>query len=83
MKQLTGCLVPVGLQGNVVPLLAALGSGHFLHLVDLRQAEFGVVVEEELALSDREVVLVPVPQLPQVLVVQGVERIVPTETHTH
>jgi hypothetical protein len=38
-------------------------------------------VEEELPLNDGEVVLAPVPQLPQVLVVQGIERVVPTKTH--
>lgn len=80
--QLTRGLVPVGLQGNVIPLLAPLGSGNFFHLVDFRQAEFGIVVEEELPLSDGEVVLAPVPELPQVLIVQGVERVVPAGTHT-
>lgn len=82
MKQLTRCLVPIGLQGNVVPLLTALSSGDFFHLVNFRQAEFRVVMEEELALSDGEVVFAPVPELPQVLVVQGIKRIVPTGTHT-
>lgn len=37
-------------------------------------------MEEELALSDGEVVFAPVPELPEVLVVQGVERVVPTNT---
>lgn len=39
-------------------------------------------MEEELALSDGEVVLAPVPELPEVLVVQGIERVVPADTHT-
>lgn len=36
-------------------------------------------MEEELALSDGKVVFVPVPELSEVLVVQGIERVVPTD----
>lgn len=74
---LTRGLVAVGLEGDVVLLLAPLGPRDLLHLVDLGQAELGVVVEEELPAGDGQVVLAPVPQLAQVLVVQGVEGIVP------
>lgn len=38
-------------------------------------------MEKELALSDGEVVLAPIPELPEVLVVQGIERVVPADTH--
>lgn len=73
--QLTGCLVPVGAPGNVVLLVATLGARDRYHFLDFRHAEFGVVVEEGAAALDGEVVLGPVPQLAQVLVVQCVERV--------
>lgn len=45
------------------------------HRVNLRHAEFGVQTEEETSISNRQVVLTPVPQVLQVLVVDGGERI--------
>lgn len=72
---LTGRLVSVGAQSDVILLVALLGSRHFLHFADFRHAEFGVVVEERAAALNGEVVLGPVPQLAQVLVVQGVEGV--------
>lgn len=45
------------------------------HLVDLGHAEFGVEAEEETPVDDRQVVLIPVPQILQVLVVDGGERV--------
>lgn len=72
---LTGGLVSVGALSDVILLVALLGSRHFLHFSDFRHAEFGVVVEESAAALNGEVVLGPVPQLTQVLVVQGVEGV--------
>lgn len=68
-------MVPVGASGNVVLLVATLRARYRYHLLDFRHAEFGVVVEEGAAMLDGEVVLGPVPQLAQVLVVQCVERV--------
>lgn len=73
---LTGGLVSVGAQSDVILLVAFLGSRHFFHFSDFRHAEFGVVVEECAAALNGEVVLGPVPQLAQVLVVQGVEGVI-------
>lgn len=73
---LTGGLVSVGALSDVILLVALLGSRHFLHFSDFRHAEFGVVVEERAAALNGEVVLGPVPQLTQVLVVQGVEGVI-------
>ena len=81
-RSLTGGLVPVGAERDVVFLVPLLRACHFLHGADLRHAEFGVVVQEGAAVQDGQVVAGPVPQLTQVLVVQSVERKVP-ETHTH
>lgn len=47
----------------------------FPHLVDLRHAEFGVQTEEQTTSLNAQVVLAPVPQVLQVLVVDGGERI--------
>lgn len=71
----TGGLVSVSALSDVILLVSLLGSRHFLHFSDFRQAEFGVVVEERAAALNGEVVLGPVPQLAQVLVVQGVEGV--------
>lgn len=73
---LTGGLVSVGALSDVILLVALLGSRHFFHFSDFRHAEFGVVVEERAAALNGEVVLGPVPQLTQVLVVQGVEGVI-------
>lgn len=70
---LTGGLVPVGAYSDVVLLVALLGSCHLLHLSDFRHAKFGVVVEEHTTAMDGQVVLGPIPQLAQVLVVQRIE----------
>ena len=45
------------------------------HLVDLRHAEFRVQTEEETSIKNCQVVLIPVPQILQMLVVDGGERI--------
>lgn len=66
-------MVPVGAYSDVVLLVALLGSRHILHLSDLRHAKLGVVVEEHTTMMDGQVVLGPIPQLMQVLVVQRVE----------
>lgn len=71
----TGGLVSVGAQRDVILLVSPLGSRHFLHFSDFRHAQFGVVVEEGAAAMNGEVVFGPVPQLTQVLVVQGVEGV--------
>lgn len=71
----TGGLVSIGAQSDVILLVSLLGSCHFLHFSDFRHAQFGVVVEEGAAALNGEVVLGPVPQLAQVLVVQGVEGV--------
>lgn len=73
---LTRSLVSVGLGGDVVLDLSLLEARHLLHLVDLRHAEFGVVMEKHASLQDGQLVLGPVPQLPQVLVVQRVEGVI-------
>lgn len=41
--------------------------------MDLGHAELGVVVEKHASLQDGQVVLGPVPQLPQILVVQRIK----------
>lgn len=73
---LTWGLVPVGLERDVVGALPPFGSRHVLHLTDLWHAELGVVVEKNAPLQDGELMLGPVPELPEVLVVQGVEWVV-------
>lgn len=45
------------------------------HLVDLRHAEFRVQAKKEASVQNGQVVLIPVPQELQVLVVDGGERI--------
>lgn len=72
-QSLTRGLVAVRLQGNVVPLLPPLRPRDLFHLVDLRQAQLGVVMEEEFPPCDSEVVFTPVPELAEILVVQGVK----------
>ena len=74
-EYLTGGLVPVVAYSDVVLLVAVLGSGYLLHLSDFRHAEFGVVVEEHPTTRDGQVVLGPVPQLSEVLVVQRIEGV--------
>lgn len=78
-RALTGSLVPVGLGGDVVLDLPLLQPGHLLHLVDLRHAQLGIVMEKQASLQDGQLVFGPVPQLPQILVVQRVERVVSGE----
>lgn len=43
--------------------------------MDLRHAELGVELEEQPSIQNGQVVLVPVPQVLQVLVVDGQERV--------
>lgn len=69
----TGGLVPIGARSNVVLDLSFLGPRHFLHFLNLRLAEFGVVVEEHAALLDGQVVFGPVPELAQVLIIQRIK----------
>lgn len=76
---LTRSLVPVGLGGDVVLHVARLQPSHLLHLVDLRHAQLGVVMEKQASLQDGQLVFGPIPQLPQILVVQRVERVVSGE----
>lgn len=45
----------------------------FPHLVDLRHAQFGVQAKEESSVQNRHFVMLPVPQVLQVLVVDGGE----------
>lgn len=47
----------------------------FPHGVNLRHAELGVELEEQPSIHNGQVVLVPVPQVLQVLVVDGQERV--------
>lgn len=79
---LTRGLVSVGLGGDVVLDLPLFGPRHLLHLADLGHAEFGVVVEKHASLQDGQLVFGPVPELPQVLVVQGMERVIPVKERT-
>lgn len=74
---LTVGLVCIRWDADVV--LPVLGPGHFFHPEDLRLTELAVLDEVHLAVEDGEVVFVPVPQLSQVQVVQGIERIVPAK----
>lgn len=74
---LTWSLVSVCLGRDVVLDLPLFGSRHLLHLVDLGHAELGVVVEKHASLQDGQVVLGPVPQLPQILVVQRIKWVIP------
>lgn len=66
---------------TVVTEVALLGllsySCLFPHLVDFRHAEFRVEAEKEPSIQNSQVVLIPVPQILQVLVVDGGERIHP------
>lgn len=73
---LTGGLVPVSAYSNVILLVALLGSRYLLHLSDFRHAQFGVIVEECTTTLNGQVVLGPIPQLTQVLVVQRIEGVV-------
>lgn len=68
-------MVPVVANVDVILLVALLGSRYLLHLSDFRHAKFGVVVEEHTTKLDGQVVLGPIPQLTQVLVVQRMEGI--------
>lgn len=68
-------MVSVGPDGDVVLQVALLGARYLLHLPDLRHAELRVVVEEGPAALDGQVVLGPIPQFSEVLVVQRVESI--------
>lgn len=45
--------------------------------MDLGHAEFGVVVEKHASLQNGQFVLGPVPQLPQILVVERVKGVIP------
>lgn len=45
----------------------------FPHLMDLRHAEFGVQTKEQTSGPNSQIVLTPVPQVLQVLVVDGGE----------
>lgn len=57
-----------------VSLLRLLSPARFFpHLVDLRHAQLGVQAKEESSVQNCQVVLVPVPQVLQVLVVDGGE----------
>lgn len=47
----------------------------FPHRVDLRHAKLGVELEKQPPVQNGQVVLVPVPQVLQVLVVDGRERV--------
>lgn len=66
-------MVPVGAYSDVILLVALLGSRNLLHLSDFSHAKFGVVVEEHTTMVDGQVVLGPIPQFAQVLVVQSIE----------
>lgn len=60
---------------EVILLQLPISARFFPHLVDLGHAEFGVQTEEETSSPNSQVVLTPVPQILQVLVVDGGERI--------
>lgn len=51
----------------------------FPHLVDLRHAQLGVEVEKQASVQNGQVVLIPVPQVLQALVVDGGERVHPDD----
>lgn len=72
---LTGCLVSVGANCDVVLLVALLGSRYLLQLSDFRHAKLRVEVEERATLLDCQVVLGPIPQLAEVLVVECVKGV--------
>lgn len=78
---LTEGLVSISGDADFIFSDTVLGPGHFFHPEDLRLAEFGVVEEEHPAVEDGEVVFGPIPQLPQVLVVRGIERVVPKKNN--
>lgn len=71
--QHTGGLIPIGAKSDVVLDLSCFGPCYFLHLLDLRMAEFGVVVEKHAALLDGQVVFGPVPEVTQVLIIQCIK----------
>lgn len=59
-----------------VPLLWFYGYARLVpHLVDLRHAELRVQAKEKASVQNSQVVLIPVPQILQVLVVDGGECI--------
>lgn len=49
------------------------------HLVDLRHAQLRVEVEKQAPIQNGQVVLIPVPQVLQALVVDGGERVHPDD----
>lgn len=70
---LTRRLVSVGFRSDVILDLPVFGPSHLLHPAYFGHAELGVVVEEHAAPQDGQIMMGPVPELPQVLVVQGIE----------
>ena len=82
VEVLTWGLVSIGLGGYVHFLLPIFGSCDLSHTADLRHAEFGVVEEKHAPLQDGELVFGPIPELPQVLIVQCIKRVIPRTEHT-
>lgn len=67
--------------GVYVPFaLAPLSPCHFLHAVNLGDAQLGIESKVHFPSFDGQVAVVPVPQLLQVLVVKDVEGVVPRST---
>lgn len=81
--QLTRCnLLTAGSFAVVteIALLRLHGDARLVpHLVDLRHAQLGVEVEKQAPVQNGQVVLIPVPQVLQALVVDGGERIHPDD----
>lgn len=59
--------------------LSIFGAGSLLHLVDFINTEPGVKSEVHFAFSDSQIVMVPVPQLLQILVIQHIKWVIPVQ----
>lgn len=57
--------------------LSPFGSWNFLHTVDLRNAQLRIKRKVHFPLLDRQIVMVPVPQLLQIVVIKHIKRIIP------
>lgn len=77
MSSRTGCLFSIVPRIDVAFTLSIFGSSHLLHLVNLRNAQFGIKSKVHFPFFDGQVMVAPVPQLLQVLVVQHIKRVIP------
>lgn len=72
---LTTCSLSIA--SNVVLFHFVLYAGLLPHFLDLRHAKLGIEAEEEFSSFNGQIVLTPVPQVLQVLVVHCIECVHP------